>query len=378
MPRIFDNISTSLLPALREALDTAHRADFCVGYFNLRGWQLIDEMIDDWAGDDASCCRLLIGMHESPKDTLRHALRLGAENGGIDLSTVARLKRQVAEEFREQLAFGAPSTEDEAGLRRLSAHLRSRKLRVKLHLRYPLHAKLYLFERDEYFAPLVGFVGSSNLTMSGLVKQGELNVDVVEEDAARKLQDWFNDRWKDRWCLDISDDLADIIDESWAGLREIPPYLIYLKMAYHLSQEARSGLSEFRIPAVFGDQLFDFQVDAVKIAARYLNRRGGVLIGDVVGLGKTLMATALAKVFEEDHDGLGTLIICPANLVNMWEDHRLRYGLHAKVVSLARVQEELQRIPPGFRLVLIDESHNLRNREGARYRAIQEYITKVG
>ena len=72
-------------------------------------------------------------------------------------------------------------------------------------------------------------------------------------------------------------------------------------MAYHLSEEARIGLSEFRIPREFGNTLFDFQIAAVKIAAHHLNKRGGVLIGDVVGLGKTLMATAIARIFEDDH-----------------------------------------------------------------------------
>ena len=60
----------------------------------------------------------------------------------------------------------------------------------------------------------------------------------------------------------------------------IPPYHIYVKMAYHLSQEARTGLTEFRIPRDFGNKLLDFQVAAVKIAAHHLNKRGGVIIGD--------------------------------------------------------------------------------------------------
>jgi len=166
--------------------------------------------------------------------------------------------------------------------------------------------------------------------------------------------------------------LVHIIEASWAREELIPPYHIYVKMAYHLSQEARAGLSEFRIPRDFGHRLFEFQTAAVKIAAHHLNKRGGALIGDVVGLGKTLMATALARIFEDDY-GLETLILCPKNLVPMWEDYREQYRMRARVLPLSQVTRELPNLRR-YRLVLIDESHNLRNREGKRYRAIQEYI----
>lgn len=145
-------------------------------------------------------------------------------------------------------------------------------------------------------------------------------------------------------------------------------------MAYHLSQEARAGLAEFNIPGDFGNKLFDFQKAAVKIAAHHLNKRGGVLIGDVVGLGKTLMATTLARIFEDDYF-LETLIICPKNLVKMWEDYAAQYRLRARVLSVSLVSRELPNMRR-YRLVLIDESHNLRNREGKRYKVIQDYIEK--
>ena len=98
-------------------------------------------------------------------------------------------------------------------------------------------------------------MGSSNLTFAGLSKQGELNVDVLDHDACNKLQKWFEDHWNDIWCIDISKELAEIIDTSWAREELLPPYHIYLKMAYHLSQEARAGLSEFHVPKDFGNQL---------------------------------------------------------------------------------------------------------------------------
>jgi superfamily II DNA or RNA helicase len=293
------------------------------------------------------------------------------KDGELDNQTALRLKKKLAEQFRQQLTYGVPTNEDEVGLRRLAKQIKAKKVIVKLFLRHPLHAKLYLLFRPDPNNPMTGFLGSSNLTLAGLSLQGELNIDVLDHDACQKLARWFEDRWNDRWCIDISDELIAIIEESWAREEIIPPYYIYVKMAYHLSQEARAGLTEFRIPKEFSN-LFEFQTAAVKIAAHHLNKRGGVLIGDVVGLGKTLMATALAKIFDIDH-GMETLIICPKNLVKMWEDYRVQYGLRAKVLSISQVTRELPHLKR-FRLVLIDESHNLRNREGKRYRAIQEYI----
>ncbi len=376
MPRIYDNIEEKLLDALKGTLKVSYRADFCVGYFNLRGWRQIEELMTTWQGGERACCRLMIGMHDRPQDELRKVFRLKSDDDDewIDQETVLRLKKRVAQEFRDQLAVGAPSNEDQKGLRRLSEQLKTGRVVVKLYLRHKLHAKLYLLYRRDPNAPTVGYVGSSNLTFAGLSHQGELNVEVVDYDASKKLERWFHDRWEDRWCLDISQELAEIIDESWAREKPLEPYYIYLKMAYHLSQEARTGLLEFRIPKDFKDRLFEYQVAAVKIAAHHLNKRGGVLIGDVVGLGKTLMATALARVMQEDY-AMNTLIICPKNLVKMWNEYRQEYHLTGDVLSSSMVIKELPNLRR-YRLVIVDESHNLRNRESKRFKVIKDYIEK--
>ncbi|HBY96406.1 MAG: phospholipase D-like domain-containing protein [Ardenticatenaceae bacterium] len=373
MPTIYDNIELHLLDALRRSLHDARAADFCVGYFNLRGWgKLAGAVTARLDGSQDHCVRVLVGMHRTPDEEMRLAQRAGQQEVLLDGPTAARLRRRAAESFKEQLEFGVPTAEAERALQQLARQLRARQVRVRLFLRYPLHAKLYLVHRTDAIAPLVGYLGSSNLTQAGLSAQGELNVDVLDQDAAQKLQRWFDARWNDAFAFDISEELADLIETSWAREELVPPYLVYLKMIYHLSEEAREGEREFSLPGEFEGVLLDFQAAAVSLAAHHLHRRGGVLLGDVVGLGKTLMATAVAKIFQEDEGG-NTLILCPPNLVSMWQQYVEHYGLIAHVLSIGRVLDELP-ILRRYRLVIIDESHNLRNREGKRYRAIREYI----
>ena len=144
-----------------------------------------------------------------------------------------------------------------------------------------------------------------------------------------------------------------------------------------MSQEARSGIKEFTLPPEFRRDLFDFQQTAVKIAAKNLNndKRGGAMIGDVVGLGKTITACAIAKLYEMAFAS-STLIICPANLQDMWRKYIRKYDLKAEVWSMARaIDVDSARY---YRLIIVDESHNLRNANGIRYRNIRSLIEHQG
>ncbi|MBI2928234.1 MAG: NgoFVII family restriction endonuclease [Verrucomicrobia bacterium] len=375
MPRIFDNIRVKLSEGLRDILPEAQSCSFCVGYLNLRGWGQIADLIERLpGGEETKACRLLVGMHRPPEEEMKLLSTLRRRAVSPDGPTLARLRRRITESFKEQLEFGVPTNDAENALRHLASQLRARKVLVKAFLAYPLHAKLYLLRRQDPVTPLVGFVGSSNLTLAGLAHQGELNVDVVEQDAAGKLQDWFDERWRDELAFDLTDELARLIETSWARAELVRPFLVYLKIASHLCEEARQGEREFRLPKLFRGVLLDFQEAAVSLAAHHLHRRGGVLLGDVVGLGKTLMATAIARVFQEDDDS-NTLIICPPKLEPMWKRHVQRYQITANVISLGKTIDELPNLPR-YRLVVIDESHNLRNRDGRRYRAIRDYIDR--
>lgn len=383
MPTVFDNIDTPFLEnddqnGLKDALKLARRGDFCVGYFNLRGWRCIDKVVGTWQlpsnETDPPPCRLLVGMQRLPHEQLRAWLSAEPDREP-DNKTLVKLRKEAAKEFKKQLTIGVPTDADEAGLRRLLKQLKGGHLRVKLFLKHALHAKLYLAHRNDTINPIIAFLGSSNLTMAGLRGQGELNVDVLDKDAAKKLDQWFTDRWEDSRCLDITDELIEIIEESWASERLLPPYHIYLKMAWHLSQDAREGIKEFRVPAEIRDFLLPFQEKAVQLACRHLNKRGGVLVGDVVGLGKTRIASAIARVMSDDQM-LETLILCPKNLTTMWDEYAHMFGLRApKVMSQSIAQRDLPDLAR-YRLVIIDESHNFRNKEGKIYKAIHDYLTR--
>jgi hypothetical protein len=161
MPRIFDNIVLHLLPDLKQALQAAYRADFCVGYFNLRGWKEIDQQINAWEGCDKNCVRLLVGMQRLPQDELRTYYQFVKTDGELDNQTKLRLKKKLAEEFRNQLTIGAPTNADQAALQRLAAQIKAKRVLVKLFLSHPLHAKLYLLYRNDPFNPKMSYLCKS-------------------------------------------------------------------------------------------------------------------------------------------------------------------------------------------------------------------------
>lgn len=383
MAQIYDNLETKFLDGLRGVMTQSgvERVDFCVGYFNLRGWNMIVDQVDALPGGTAiengrsvpRTCRLLIGM-QRPDEELIRALYPPREEI-IDPDYAVSCRRKIASDFRKQLLIGLPSDPDKQTLIRLKTQLEQGKVCVKLYLKEPLHAKLYLAYRPNDFSnKIIALMGSSNLTYSGFKGQGELNADFTDSDHVEKLSKWFNARWDDRFSLDITEDLIKVLDDSWASEKIIPPYYIYLKTAYHLSEDARSGINEFTLTPEFRSELFDFQQTAVKIAARHLrnDKRGGAMIGDVVGLGKTITACAIAKIFETNF-AASTLIICPANLQQMWKKYVAKYDLKAEVMSMSKnIDVDAARY---YRLVIIDESHNLRSGSGGkRYANIKQLI----
>jgi superfamily II DNA or RNA helicase len=379
MPTIYDNQEATILSGLERFLGDAHSLDACVGYFNFQGWKLLEQSAARLSPESGKpAVRLLIGMHSDVSYDLNLELREAAlQARGVTVASKGGKKLEEALQetllsLTAQLNIFVPTEEDRKSLIKLRDDLRSKRIRVKVALGQRLHAKLYIAHRSDQGTRMAGFVGSSNLTRAGLSTQGELNIDVLDEDATKKLAAWFNDRWEALNSIDISDRLADILDASW--IQQTDPYLVHLKIAYHLSKDAREGIPE-DIPSDIRSELFDFQSAAVSMAVKTLTRQRGVMIGDVVGLGKTMTATAIARTMEK-MDNVETLIICPKNLEKMWKEYVRRYQLRgAEVLPLSMAAKELPDLAR-YRLLIIDESHNLRNAGTKAYNAVQQYISK--
>ncbi len=377
MTTLFDNIDEELGQRLVETLKVSHRLDAAVGYFNLRGWSGLSDALDEKLPGIEPAARILVGMtlsdqHDRVIDHLQSLVEGDDSEPEID-GSVAKSRRDLAiHRFRQQLMRGIPSRQDQHALQRMRRHLSDGLLQVRLFTRRPMHAKAYICHREDVATPIIGYVGSSNLTLGGLKHQYELNVDVLDGDASRKLAAWFDDRWDDRFTIDITADLIQVIDESWASEEVVDPFLVYLKVCYLVSQEARDGLVEYSLPSRVQKQLLEFQISAVKTLARRVVSRGGAMLGDVVGLGKTITAVAVALMLSEDY-GYRTLVLCPKNLVNMWEQYLETYDLRGRVIPYSMATKELKNLKR-YQFVIVDESHTLRSDKRLDYIAIRDYL----
>ena len=120
MPTIYDNINEILSTELNSTIGNSFSSDFCVGYFNLRGWKNVADLIENYAGGEGNECRLIVGMQRPEEKTLKEALS-NLKQGRMDNANVSALKKQMAKDFRLQLTFGIPSNDDEKALQQLES-----------------------------------------------------------------------------------------------------------------------------------------------------------------------------------------------------------------------------------------------------------------
>lgn len=180
MSRFFDNTEKAFLNALRETIKTDSHIDICVGYFNLGGWLLIDDLVDRFFTFDKSRCRLLVGI--KPKHKIYGTLTCG----------VLPTQKDKLLKFINQLRLG--------------------EVELRFTIASNIHAKLYLIYQQESKIATTAFLGSSNLTYSGLEHRlGELNARFDSPEDCQELQQWFDKQWSSTYVNDFSQGFAELI-----------------------------------------------------------------------------------------------------------------------------------------------------------------------
>lgn len=383
MPEILDNAEGKTLGGSLLRTFPAHQSiDVATGYFDLRGWESFVDDIDSKSSTDGEAgtpvARILIGMM-APSDADAMLSMLQEQVTGPDpyadlpdFETAQKRQIILVNHLREQLMRGLSNEKGQNALRALKRQLASGLVQIKVFTRRQLHGKAYILHNPGHYAlPVMGYLGSSNLTAAGLYRNLELNIDVLEQDAAHKLAAWFTTHWDDPFSLEITEEIIQLIEESWANEEQPTPFEVFLKVCYSMSQDVREGYG-YALPPSMQDLLLGYQESAVRILARRLVSTGGTMLGDVVGLGKTLTAVATATMLQAAED-YSTLVLCPKNLEAMWREHLDAYDINGRVIpysTAARDLPELRR----FNLVICDESHNLRNNTRKDYEAIYSYV----
>ncbi len=293
-----------------------------------------------------------------------------------------------------------------------------------------LHAKCYIFiGNDEDNRKAI--VGSSNFTQKGLEDNSELNyletnayiVDYNGNATRKGHITWFEEKWNLSYSWNKTF-LVEVIHpskigqyievtqqndakgESNAQEAELTPYEVYIKYLQtqfgDIADPSTDGILTSYLPSHYTH--LQYQIDAAKQCFTIMKRHNGFLLADVVGLGKTIVGLLLAKKFIEESGSLehapNVLIVTPPAIVQAWKDtieefdkdtenkiapfiHFVTTGI---IANMAAEDIDIDEDDDTFRdklayreygLILIDESHNFRNQDTQKYRAIKDLRDQI-
>jgi hypothetical protein len=358
-----------MFKVLREKFRETPAIAIATAYINVGGFSLLADELEK-----APRIRLLLGAE--PEKHNERAFAVGAGDFDGRLSNVLSEHEAWIRAERDLMGFTRQAREESE---RLVSWLRSvdpegkTRVEVRKYSEGFLHGKAYI--SDDPHMPAV-LAGSSNMTFAGLSLNAELNIGYPAGDHQHVplVQEWFEHYWQKS---DVYD-LAALYSKTWEAHS---PWTVFMRMLWELYQE---NLDDEKIPENYFD-LTGFQIDGVARMLRLLNRLGGVLVADEVGLGKTFLA---AEVIHRatDLNRQRVLIVCPAALKkSMWEPFLRQYGFRlTDVYSYEEIRnrmdvtnsdhENWRRGVDDYSMVVIDEAHNLRNAGAQRSEAVDRVI----
>ena len=340
---------TERLKALRE--EGRQPEELCVAsaYFNPQGLYLLAEETRH-----VGKIRLLLGADPRPEALLPQRTPSDPRQPELTRQRVRTALQQLDRGIRGDRDLLPFDIESDRAVRTLLGFLNSGRIEIRRYEEHFLHAKAFLFRGEDHSI----LAGSSNLTRGGLCSNLELNLGCYDDPLVGKVEEWYDRLWKNA----VPYDLAAIYEEL---LAQYDPYMIYLKVLWELyhaeltEEQKQTGY----IPVT------EFQKHGVWRAKRILEKYGGVLIADGVGLGKTYTAGDIMREYRDRRQRV--LLVCPAALRDTsWKKflndfqllvESLSYEQLARDAQLDGDRHHLKNPLEDYALVVVDEAHNYRN-----------------
>ncbi|MDD5770463.1 MAG: helicase-related protein [Candidatus Gracilibacteria bacterium] len=350
---LLSEIITNILPA-------TSKMDILVGFFYFSGFKgIYKELINKKV-------RILVGM-DAEISIVNSAIKVN------EVSFRTATKTDTIKQLKD--IFNKTETLDNLeGLEAVQIYI-DKIIDGSLEIRRttdPNHTKLYLFSHEGVFSmggTLPGTVisGSSNLTYSGLSGRFEYNTIDRDPDNYKTAEEMFEDIWNNH-SISITnggdnDDVVKMLkQETWLKLTK--PYYCYIRLlSEYFKDEEGVKTPKDLTNDKFND--LEYQVDAIKKGLKILSEHNGVIIADVVGLGKSIIGSTLLGNINKK-----ALIICPPHLIDGWKDYVKDFDLKAEIFSSGAIDKaflyDIEDIHKAD-VVLIDEAHKYRNAETIDY-----------
>lgn len=336
--------------------------DILVGYFYFSGYMQLSEKLKD------KQIRILVGL-----DADLHITNYIREVEAIRSKFVSR--NAIKEEYYKQFVrlFNDSDFLDTAEKLEQFKMFYGKILDGTLEIRKtlePCHSKMYLFAYNNMMnedgeLPGVLITGSSNLSYQGLKGRLELNARFNDKQDYEEGIKIFDELWDTSVAVVDKDNLDEwntkVMAHIWYD-KIYSPYLMYVRVLkeYFNIPSSDNILTPYDITEGKYSNL-RYQTDAVQMALNALNNHNGAIIADVVGLGKSVIASTIARNLR-----LRTIIVCPPHLYKQWESYRDEFGFTATVFSAGKIEDavshyqELAKDGEQF-LIIIDEAHRFRN-----------------
>lgn len=353
----------SLADRFRVLIKSTQFFDALVGYFYTSGFHALYASLED-----TEKIRILIGIN-TDRQTYDRVISPQHE---IDFSH-SEARETFGDMVTEEMKGSADTHQVEAGVQKFMEWLRSGKLEIKAYPSRRIHAKLYImtFLEDDRDTGRV-ITGSSNFTQSGLVDNLEFNVELKSRTDYEFAKDKFNQLWED--AVDLKDKYLETINgRTWLN-DTITPYEMYLKFLYeYFKDDLAQGqdLVMSYIPENYKE--LEYQKQAVVNARKILDEYGGVFISDVVGLGKTYIATLLASQLTDGR----TLVLAPPVLLERsnpgsWTNAFSDFKEHADFESIGKLDSLIKNGVEKYKNIIIDEAHRFRSENNITYEKLAQ------